>query len=214
MFMANKAKQILLFLQDAEKLKTEIRHSYTSDSTRTESVAEHSWFMSLLALLVFEHIKGEVDELKVLKMIIIHDLVEVFAGDIPAFEKSDRKNNKTENERVALKMLTENLTTEKQIEFFDLWEEFEERKTPEAKLAQSLDKIEVIIQHTIASIKTWEQGDFDINPYYKSEYFDFDGFMRILKDIVDRETMEKIDAAGKLDKVSKAHLKRYKESKD
>lgn len=207
-------QQLLQFISFAEKLKTELRHSYTSDSSRKESVAEHTWMMSLLAILLQREISLKVDMEKVLKMIIVHDLVEVFAGDIPAFEKSERATAKQKNEIMAIDKLMSYLPNiDLASELRALWTEFETGETNEAKFAQSLDKLEVLIQHNIANIKTFEQGDFDLNPYYKNDKFDFDSFMRAFKDQVDVDTMTKIENAGLLHKVSKPHQERWKKDK-
>src|SRR5438045_3719078 len=103
---------LLQFYIASEKLKTTIRHSHTSDSNRMESSAEHSWMLALIALSLFEHIETEVNQLRVLKMVLIHDLAEAVTGDIPAFEKSERHSNKFEAERQAFETLTKNLSPE------------------------------------------------------------------------------------------------------
>lgn len=143
-------------------------------------------------------------------MIIVHDLVEVYAGDIPAFEKSKRKDNKYESEKNAFNKLLSHLPSEKLAsEYMSLWEEFEKCETPEAQFAVALDKVEAIIQHNSADVSTWEQGDYDINPYYRDKKFYFDEFMRAFKDVVDVETMEKIEREGDMEKVSEEHKKKW-----
>ena len=89
-----KIQSILVFLKKAEKLKTELRHSWTSNTQRQESVAEHCWSACLIAILLFKELQEPVDQLKVLKMIVVHDLAEAIAGDIPAFEVSQQQTNK------------------------------------------------------------------------------------------------------------------------
>ena len=200
------------FHKKAEKLKIATRHSWLTDASRQESVAEHSWMLTLLALLLSDQIDTRVDLLKVLKMLIVHDLAEAVTGDIPAHEVSARQDHKQEAERSAFKSLVENLSEEKSREIIGLWEEFEERKTPEAQFANSLDKVEAVMQHNISDIQTWDQGDFNVHPYYKNQFFDFDSFMRRFKDVVDRQSMQKILDAGAESRIDPKHLETYKKS--
>jgi putative hydrolase of HD superfamily len=209
----DKVKAYSDFFKIAEQLKTELRHCYTNNSTRKESVAEHTWLLSLMAVLFFHEADIELDKLKVLKMIIVHDMAEIFFEDMPAFEKSTRKDNKHELEKNAFeKLLTYIPNKEAKNELRNLWNEYEECNTPEAIYAKSLDKIEPLIQHNISDIKSWEQGDFDINPYYKKEMFgkEADKFLKDFKDQIDIETMEKIEDANQIDRVSQKHLDLWK----
>src|SRR6185437_1767014 len=100
-------KNLFTFFIEAEKLKTTMRHSWTSDSNRQESSAEHSWMLCLIAVSIFDHLEVKVDQLRVLKMLIIHDVAEVVIGDIPAFDTEGRKNKK-EREKMAVEQLTKN----------------------------------------------------------------------------------------------------------
>lgn len=85
---------ILAFFKAAEKLKATYRHSYTSDTKRLESSAEHSWMLAIVSMTIFSELGLKLDELKTLKMVIIHDLAEAVTGDIPTFEVSERQTNK------------------------------------------------------------------------------------------------------------------------
>ena len=212
--MDKKIKAYLDFYKKAEKLKTTMRHSWLSNPARQESTAEHSWMLGLLAIVLAEELKQEVDLLKVLKMVIIHDLAEAITGDIPAQEISVRnmKQNKYKSEKKALKYITGHLSKQKSGEIVSLWEEFEKLETPEAKFAHSLDKIECSMQHNVSPISTWDQTDFSINPYYKNHLFDFSRFMRSFKDIVDMQTMQKVIKARAQHKVNPTHMENYKRS--
>jgi putative hydrolases of HD superfamily len=211
--MRGEIKNLLKFYSASEKLKVTLRDSWLSDPERQESSAEHSWMLGLLSMVLFNHIPTKVDQLKVLKMVIIHDLAESIIGDIPAFEKSKRQDNKHKSERKALIKLVSTLPPETAKEILSLWDEVEECKTNEAKVAMAIDKIEVLMQHNTADIKTWGQGDFDIGPYYKDLYFDFDSFFREFKDVVDRETMKKILKAKMESRIDSVHLKRFRQRK-
>lgn len=204
-------ENLLLFFIEIEKLKAVMRHSYTSNATRQESSAEHSWMMSIIAITLFQHLDRKVDQLKVLKLVLIHDLAEIITSDIPAFEVSERQTNKKAAEKKAFDLLTMNLEPETKTEFLSLFEEFEEYKTVEAQIAQAIDKMEVIIQHNIADIATWDQGDFDLHPFYRDNFFDFDSFMRTLRDRVEVMSRKKISTHNALDKLKPEFKKIYEE---
>ncbi|WP_420562484.1 HD domain-containing protein [Thalassobaculum sp.] len=106
--MQHQARIIIDFLAFSERLKRELRHSWLSDGRR-ESVAEHSWQLALMAILVAPHLRRPVDLLRVLEMIVVHDLTEAVIGDIPAFEVSDRQNAKRQGEAEAAKRIRDSL---------------------------------------------------------------------------------------------------------
>lgn len=204
--MNKKIRSIIDFVKQAEKLKTELRHSWTSRPHRQESVAEHTWSTCLLVLTLFDELSMKVDQLRTLKMILVHDLAEVLIGDIPAFEISDRQAAKFENEKKAMREMVSGLSNQKlATEVVGLWEEFEAGQTPEAKLAKTCDKLDVLLQHLHTDIGTWDEGDFKLNPYYDEGRFNFDDFIRKFKDQVNWETMQALEEADLLDKVSSEH---------
>ena len=132
------AARILEFLALSERLKLELRHSWLSDG-RQESVAEHSWQMALMALLVHRHLAEPVDIGRVLKMVLVHDLVEAEVGDVPFFATGERKTGKAERERQAIRSIRDRLPGPTGQEIHDLWHEYEDRKTPESRFAGALD---------------------------------------------------------------------------
>jgi len=203
-------KTLLDFYIQIEKSKTTMRHSYTSDPTRQESTAEHSWMLALIAMTLFDELKIKVDQLKVLKLVLIHDLPEIITKDIPAFEVSERQNNKKSEESKAVKELFKKLPPKVKKEFTDLWNEYEEKETVEAQIAQSLDKMEVIIQHDIADYSTWDDGDFSVHAFYRSEYFDFHAFMRKLRDEVESMSIIKVGKSNMFKKIAKEHQETYR----
>lgn len=211
--MNTKIQGIIDFIKTVEKLKIELRHSWTSNIKRQESVAEHTWSSCLLAMVLFDEISIKVDQLRVLKMIIIHDLAEVIVGDIPAFEISKKQDNKIKNERKAIRKIVSSLDSKTASEIISLWEEFEERKTPEAMLAKACDKFDVLLQHLNTDIKTWDKGDYKQNPYDSEYRFNFDNFIRKFKDKVNFDTMKALEDAGLLDKVSVEHREKWKKEK-
>lgn len=213
--MSKKSKKIsgiLKTFKKAEKLKSVLRCAYTSDGKRKESSADHSWMLALLAVIFFPELKIKVNRLKALKMLIVHDLAEAIAGDSYPWDKKKRIG-KHEREEKALQEITSTLPFRSRKEIMELWQEFERMKTKESRFARAIDKVEVILQHNVADIKTWRKGDFDLNPYWKDEYCNLDPFLREFKDQVNSETMAKITNAGKSSKVRPEHLERYRKSR-
>jgi putative hydrolases of HD superfamily len=194
------------FIKIAEKLKTELRHSWTSDTKRQESVAEHSWFMGFLAVMFFGKFTIEVDQLKVMKLIVVHDLGEAIVGDRPAWEKYESSKFEDIERQGMIKLC--NMLEDQSLkdEIWQLWLEFEDYKTNEAKVAKALDKIEVLIQHYLADISTWDDNDYKCCLYVIDEKFDVDPFVRELKDFVDTLTVSKIKSEGDFQKLRKEDI--------
>ncbi|HDR4572136.1 HD domain-containing protein [Bacillus cytotoxicus] len=188
---------ILKVIALAEKLKYEMRHSWLSNG-RQESVAEHTWRMSLMAILVQPYLDKEVNMEKLLKMVIIHDLVEAEAGDIPAFDTMNSQElqlKKQENEQQAMLNIKHTLEGPLGEELYHLWMEFEEKETYEAKVANALDKLEVKIQHNEADIRTWLPIEHKMT-FQVAKHTDFDSFLSKLQKIIEREGEKKLIAAG------------------
>ncbi len=142
---------LLDFLRAAERLKTVTRSAYTSAGER-ESVAEHSWRLSLMALLLAREFP-EVDFARLVKICLVHDLGEAIGGDVPAPEQARRRaagatGGKAADERRDLVMLVQPLPPPLREEITALWDEYEAAATLEAQLAKGLDKLETILQHT------------------------------------------------------------------
>ncbi len=161
-------ESVITFIKLTENLKNELRHSWTSKG-RQESVADHSWRLSLLVLVCSKYIDTEIDLEKALKMAIIHDLSEVFCGDQHFLDVhrtkhslAARKKQEDQSIRSLLSMLGAHFQ-----DFISLWDEFEKRQVPEAQLVYFLDKLEVCIQHNQAPITSWTAEEIDsIGDYY------------------------------------------------
>lgn len=149
------------FLTLAERLKRELRHSWLSDG-RQESVAEHTWMMSTAAVMLAPLLETPVDLGHTLKLITLHDIAEAITGDIPFFEDSPRKATKAENEAKAMATLAATLPAPSAALLLTLWQEYEDARTPEAKFARALDKLEVQLQHNLADIATWTPVEFGL----------------------------------------------------
>jgi putative hydrolase of HD superfamily len=195
--MIDQLQSIMKVLKLAERLKFELRHSYTS-SGRQESVAEHTWRMSLMAVLIEPLLAYKVDTARLLKMIIIHDLVEAEAKDVSALDVLRNpaiKIEKAENEKKAIENLRQTLQDINGEEIYNLFYEFEHKETYESKVANALDKLEVQLQHNDADISTWEEIEYDMS-YMMAKHTDFDKTLTLLKDIIEQDAELKMEAAG------------------
>ena len=195
--MEKQIASILNVLTLAERLKFELRHSYTS-SGRQESVAEHTWRMSLMAVLIEPLLKEKVDVARLLKMIILHDLVEAEAKDTSALDvlrNPELKIQKQENEKKAIENLRVALKETNGDEIYDLFYEFENKETYEAKLANALDKLEVQLQHNHADFSTWEEIEYDMC-YMMDKHVLFDETLFELKKQIEDAAEQKRKAEG------------------
>lgn len=183
-----KPKELLEILSVAERLKCNTRHCYTS-SGRHESVAEHSWRLSLMAMLLTEEFP-EADMDKVIRMCLIHDLGEAFTGDIPTFEKTTAD---TEKEDSLLDSWVQTLPETAKAEFSALLAEMNALETQEAKIYKALDKMEAVIQHNESDIATWLPLEYGLQLTYGEENVLFSPYMQALKAEVNRRTRQKIE---------------------
>lgn len=191
--MKNHGKSILDFLHAIEQLKQELRHSWTSNG-RQESVAEHSWRLALMLVVCAPYLDKKIDLLKAIKMALFHDLGEAKIGDqhyldINASEES--KNNRLHKEGVAVSELTHLLVPQGQA-IFNLWQEFEEKNSEEAKIVYFLDKLEACIQHNEADILTWTQREIDSLEEYFNNLTIEDSFLLNLRDLIKEESLKKL----------------------
>lgn len=193
--METEAVRILDFLALSERLKCELRHSWLSDGRR-ESVAEHTWQMALIALLAHRHLEHPIDIGRVLKIILVHDLVEALAGDIPFFEVGERKERKAEREQAAIEEIRTRIGGDTGQEIFELWHEFEAHATDEAKFATALDNLEVQIQHNLADFGTWEPIEYDLVYTKMDQRCAHDAFLTALCRAVKAQAEAKMAAGG------------------
>ena len=154
-------REFLEILHVAERLKDTPRHCTTSQGRR-ESVAEHSWRISLMALLLRDEFPS-LDIDRVTDMCLIHDLGECFTGDIPAFAKTEA-NRVTED--TLLRRWVDSLPVEIAAHLNALYDEMDAQQTPEAKLYKALDKLEAVIQHNESPLSTWSENEYELNKTY------------------------------------------------
>ena len=183
-----KPKELLDILSVAEKLKCTTRHCYTS-SGRHESVAEHSWRITLMAMLLTEEYP-EADMNKVIRMCLIHDLGEAFTGDIPTFDKTEAD---TKKEDALFDRWVQTLPEGTREEFTALLAEMNALETVEAKIYKALDKLEAVIQHNESDISTWLPLEYDLQLQYGQENMTFSPYMQQLRAEIDNWTKKKIE---------------------
>ncbi len=202
---------ILDFFVRAEKLKATLRASWTSDSSRSESVADHSWMSCLLAMTLLEKVSVPMNRERVLKMIILHDLAEAVTGDIPLTNQQGSFSHEEKHlaERKAMHLLLEPLDESTRKEFFGLWEENEAAETLESKFVHAVDYLEGCLQYWVMDMEKWTEDDFKVAVYYRDERYQFDTFLKGFKAFVDERTMEKFLAAGKESFLSPDLLMQY-----
>lgn len=157
--MTSTPASIFDFLHTAEKLKMEMRHSWLSDGRR-ESVAEHTWRMTLMVMTLAPHLSQKVNIQDCLEMAILHDLPEAKVGDIPAFDikTPEMRAAKVQAETLAMDEICTALGGEGG-RFYALWLRYEDRQCYESKFVNAIDKLEVHLQHIEADIATW--SDFE-----------------------------------------------------
>ena len=184
-------REYLEILHTAEKLKDAARHCTTSQG-RTESVAEHSWRMSLMALLLHSEF-ADVNMDKVVKMCVIHDLGECFTGDIATFIKTD-DDRKTEDE--LLQRWVGSMPREVSADLSALFVEMQAQQTAEAKIYKALDKLEALIQHNESPLETWSENEYELNKTYALDTVAFSKWLTELRKAVLDDTIEKINAGS------------------
>ena len=144
----------LAFIREVDKLKGILRRTSLMDGSRQENSAEHSWHIALAAMVLVEHANVAVDVLRVIKLLLMHDIVEIDAGDTFAFDTIG-KESQAERENVAAARLFGLLPPTQRDEFLALWEEFEAGETPEAKFAVALDRLMPVFQNFANQGGTW-----------------------------------------------------------
>ena len=182
------AREFLEILHVAERLKDTPRHCTTSNG-RTESVAEHSWRIALMAFLL----RGEFPDLdmdKVAAMCLIHDLGECFTGDIPTFRKTGADVRK---EDALLADWVRSLPDSVREDMQTLYAEMDAQITSEAKLYKALDKLEAVIQHNEAPLSTWAENEYELNKTYAFDAVAFSDWLTTLRREILHDTLEKIE---------------------
>ncbi|MCO5397581.1 HD domain-containing protein [Ralstonia soli] len=144
----------LAFLREIDRLKTVIRKSPLIDQSRRENSAEHSWHLAMYALVLSEHAAAPVDVLRVVKMLLIHDIVEIDAGDVPFHEPSTHAGQ-AEREQLAAERIFALLPDAQAAELRSLWFEFEAGDSNDARFAKALDRFQPMVHNAATEGGTW-----------------------------------------------------------
>ncbi|MEO6668311.1 MAG: HD domain-containing protein [Ferruginibacter sp.] len=168
----------LAFIHEIDKLKYIQRKTRLFNSDRSENDAEHSWHLAMMTIVLAEHANVKVDVLKVMKMVLIHDIVEIDAGDIFIYD-TKRNHCNTEAERLAAQRIFGLLPKDQAEEMIALWEEFEACETDDAKFAKSMDRFEPFLQNVSNGGGTWKEHNIDYSIVFNTQVVIKDGSAEI-----------------------------------
>jgi putative hydrolase of HD superfamily len=142
------------FLIEADKLKTIARRTPLSDSSRLENSAEHSWHLALAAIVLYEHSPTQLNLQRVLELVVVHDLVEIDAGDTFAYDVVGQ-STKAEREKAAAERIFGLLPVDQAARVRKLWDEFEEQETLESRFANALDRLQALLLNSRSGGGSW-----------------------------------------------------------
>ena len=156
--MNDRLKKQVEFMLELDKMKNLYRQTYVLHEDRKENDAEHSWHLAILAMLMAEHANKPVDAVKIIKMVLIHDVVEIDAGDTYCYDTEGCKT-KADREEKAAQRIFGLLPDDQKKEFYDLWREFENSETDDARFAAVLDRVQpLLLNYTKGGISWKEHG--------------------------------------------------------
>ncbi len=153
--ISGRLKRQIQFLIEIDKTKQIFRKTKLFDKSRFENAAEHAWHLGLMAMVLGEYANEKIDLAKVIKMVLIHDIVEIDAGDTIVYDTKSRTEAQ-EKQSLAAERIFGILPEDQKEAFVALWKEFEERKSPEAKFAAAIDRFEPILQNRLTDYYTWK----------------------------------------------------------
>lgn len=156
------------FIKEIDKLKYIQRKTKLFNSDRNENDAEHSWHLAMMTIVLAQHSNAPIDILKVLKMVLIHDIVEIDAGDTFLYDTLKNHVN-TDAEKLAAERIFGMLPKSQADEFIAIWEEFETAETAEAKFARSMDRLEPLLQNISNKGGTWKEFEVDYSKVYEKK---------------------------------------------
>ncbi|MBO6015232.1 MAG: HD domain-containing protein [Lachnospiraceae bacterium] len=157
------------FIREIDKEKQIGRQTYLADASRKETDAEHAWHMAMMTLILSEYAREKIDVGRTMALCLAHDLIEIYAGDTYAYDTKGNED-KAERERAAADKLFALLPEDQAAAIRGLWEEFEERLTPEAKFADTMDKIQPLLLNHVSGGRSWkEHGVLREQPYKRNE---------------------------------------------
>ncbi len=164
--ISKKLFQDIEFIVELDKMKSILRQTSLINEEKREDDAQHSWHISIMAMILEEYADEEVNLLKVIKMLLIHDLVEIYAGDTFCYDK-ESNGDKRERELAAAEKIFGMLDKEKEKELRSLWDEFEEMETPEALFAVAMDRLQPMLNNYYNNGGTWKKFNVAKADIYK-----------------------------------------------
>lgn len=156
------------FIKEIDKLKYIQRKTRLFNSNRNENDAEHSWHLAVMAIILSEHANVSIDVLKVVKMLLIHDIVEIDAGDTFIYD-TQKSHDNTAEEQIAAERIFGLLPADQANELLAIWAEFEERQTDEAKFARAMDRLEPLLQNVSNNGGTWREFEVEFDQVYQKK---------------------------------------------
>ena len=162
----NRFEQQMKFILEIDKVKNVFRQTYLADGNRKENDAEHSWHFALMAFVLSEYASEGVDINRVIKMALVHDLVEIYAGDTYAYDIESNKS-KAEREKASADKLFSILPEEQGREIRDLWEEFDAEQTPDACFAAAIDRLQPMLNNYYTDGQSWKSHKVASASVYK-----------------------------------------------
>ncbi|GAB3223632.1 HD domain-containing protein [Spirosoma arcticum] len=185
------------FIKEVDKLKYIVRKTKLLNSDRHENDAEHSWHLAMMAIILSEHSNAPIDVLKVVKMLLIHDIVEIDAGDTFIYD-TQKSHDNTKEERPAAERIFGLLPNDQANELIAIWEEFECQETNEAKFARAMDRLEPLLQNVSNNGGTWSEFGIGFDKVYHKKQVINQGSSRIweyaeqlINDSVERGILKK-----------------------
>ena len=154
------------FIREIDKEKEIFRQTYLADASRKENDAEHAWHMAIMTMLLSEYANEKIDVLKTVGMLLIHDIVEIDAGDTYAYDEAG-KATQHEREQKAAERIYGLLPKEQGEPLLKLWEEFEEQQTPEAKFAHTMDNIQPMLLNDASEGLSWREHGVKLSQILK-----------------------------------------------
>jgi putative hydrolases of HD superfamily len=195
----NRLDQQLRFITEIDLLKAVHRQTMLTAPARRENSAEHSWHLAVMAMTLADHAPPGTDIGRVTAMVLLHDLVEIDAGDLFAYADAAQQSRQEEAERAAADRIFALLPPDLAGTFRGLWDEFEERRTPEARFARALDRLQPMLANFKAGGGTWLEHGLTADQVLTKVALIEDGSPSLgayARDLVDRAVREGLLAAG------------------
>lgn len=186
-------KKQFAFFQEIDKEKEIFRQTYLADASRKENDAEHAWHMAIMTVLLSEYANEEIDVLKTVTMLLIHDIVEIDAGDTYAYDPEGKKTQK-EREQKAADRIFHLLPDDQADKMYELWEEFEAQQTPEAKFARTMDNIQPMMLNDASNGLSWDEHQVKLSQILKRNERTADGSEQIWEYAKDEFLQKNIQA--------------------